>query len=71
MYTCRVTAHSTTAIEIQVLYNHATHITHSANTRGIRFGYLDRTSNFSLKFDEGESVETIFPGQNKYLETQQ
>jgi gamma-aminobutyric acid type B receptor len=32
-----------------------------ANTRGVRFGYLDRTSNFSLKFDEGESVETIFP----------
>ena len=38
---------------------------HTANVRGIRFGYLDRTSNFTLKFDKGESVETIFPGLYK------
>ena len=34
----------------------------SGEVRGVRFGYLDRDSNFTLIYDRGENEHSIYPG---------
>ena len=38
-------------------------VSYSGDIGGVRFGYLDRDSNFSLIYERGESDKSVFPGQ--------
>ena len=40
---------------------------HLDSIQRVRYGFIDRTSNYQLNYENGESDKTLFPGHLKAL----